>query len=270
MTERGKTIPANEFQTSEFGRKRAALVVGHPGHELRVFGWLSLAHPIVAVLTDGSGSDKTSRLHSTSEIIRNVGAKQAAIFGKFTDREMYAHLLDDGRDIFLSLVEELTNMFLENEIDYVASDAYEEFNPTHDLCNYLVKAAVALASERRVIEAYAFSLDAKPSTGDAFPDSMIIGLDDELFARKIAAARQYHELAPDIAQTIDQFGSQSFKLEVLFNAKRGRQPDVQEGGVPYYEKYGEEKVRSGLYSKTIRLKENMMPIFRSLSSSGEE
>jgi hypothetical protein len=32
---------------------KAALVVAHPGHELRVFHWLRLARPCVFVLTDG-------------------------------------------------------------------------------------------------------------------------------------------------------------------------------------------------------------------------
>ena len=35
--------------------QRAVLVVAHPGHELRVHGWLELARPTVCILTDGSG-----------------------------------------------------------------------------------------------------------------------------------------------------------------------------------------------------------------------
>ena len=33
---------------------RVALIVGHPGHELRVHAWLGLARPVVSVLTDGT------------------------------------------------------------------------------------------------------------------------------------------------------------------------------------------------------------------------
>src|SRR5207253_5484219 len=32
---------------------RAALVIAHPGHELRVYHWLRLARPSVFILTDG-------------------------------------------------------------------------------------------------------------------------------------------------------------------------------------------------------------------------
>jgi hypothetical protein len=35
---------------------RAALVIAHPGHELRALHWLRLSRPCVFVLTDGSGS----------------------------------------------------------------------------------------------------------------------------------------------------------------------------------------------------------------------
>src|SRR5437870_2515927 len=35
-----------------------ALVIGHPGHELGIWGWMNKVHPIVAVLTDGSGREQ--------------------------------------------------------------------------------------------------------------------------------------------------------------------------------------------------------------------
>ena len=36
-------------------QRKAALIVAHPGHELRVHHWMELARPLVLVLTDGSG-----------------------------------------------------------------------------------------------------------------------------------------------------------------------------------------------------------------------
>ena len=53
-------------------RKRCALVVAHPGHELRVYGWLALRKPDVYILTDGSGHTGNSRLDSwaTEEDVR--------------------------------------------------------------------------------------------------------------------------------------------------------------------------------------------------------
>jgi hypothetical protein len=54
--------------------------VAHPGHELRVFGWLHAARPRVFVLTDGSGRTGRSRLPSTTRILREAGAEPASIY----------------------------------------------------------------------------------------------------------------------------------------------------------------------------------------------
>ncbi len=52
---------------------RSLLVMGHPGHELRLYGWVGLARPLVCILTDGSGSDGVPRLEKTLEILRATG-----------------------------------------------------------------------------------------------------------------------------------------------------------------------------------------------------
>jgi hypothetical protein len=53
----------------------AALVVAHPGHELRVHHWLELTRPFVIVLTDGSGHSGQSRLASTTRVLAAAGAR---------------------------------------------------------------------------------------------------------------------------------------------------------------------------------------------------
>ena len=40
----------------------AALILGHPGHELRVYGWTRSIRPLTFVITDGSGASGISRL----------------------------------------------------------------------------------------------------------------------------------------------------------------------------------------------------------------
>jgi len=69
-----------------------ALVIAHPGHELRVHGWLEKARPLVFVLTDGSGRSGLPRLNSTRKVLLDAGAKTGPIFGRFTDAETYASI----------------------------------------------------------------------------------------------------------------------------------------------------------------------------------
>ena len=73
---------------------RTALVVGHPGHELLVHGWLEVTRPSVFVLTDGSGRSTQSRLDSTTKLLNQTGAKSGSVYGRLTDAESYAAILN--------------------------------------------------------------------------------------------------------------------------------------------------------------------------------
>lgn len=78
--------------------QKAALVIGHPGHELRVHHWLEKARPLVLVLTDGSGHLSAGRLDRTAAVLAGADASPAAnFFGKTSDRELYRAILTGGR-----------------------------------------------------------------------------------------------------------------------------------------------------------------------------
>lgn len=260
------TTLSDQFCDSELGSKRGLLMVGHPGHELRVFGWLALARPLVLVLTDGSGVTGVSRLETTSKILADLGARPGQIYGRFKDADIYRHFLEGNKTVFCALQEELINILLKEEIDYVAVDAYEEFNPTHDLCHVLALSAAAVANETRSIRTFAFNLEGNPNADGNLTNSFSLVLDDELFEKKIAAALQYCELAPEVERTIQEHGRDVFRHETFFDAL-GIEAAKRDGRIPGYEKYGEQRVRSGIYQDTIRLEEHMMPIFNSLKSN---
>src|SRR6267142_6198654 len=57
-----------QMMSASINQRRAALVVAHPSHELRVHGWLQMCHPWVLVLTDGSGRTGEPRLLSTRKV----------------------------------------------------------------------------------------------------------------------------------------------------------------------------------------------------------
>src|SRR5262245_7457120 len=140
------------------------LVVGHPGHELRVYGWLMTARPIVQVLTDGSGSEGHSRIDSTTTVLDGAAATRGSIYGRMSDREIYRAILARDHARFLALADELAEELVRHDIGVVAGDAIEGFNPSHDVCRYVINAAVRIASQRkgRTIACYAFPLDGPP------------------------------------------------------------------------------------------------------------
>src|SRR5258707_9486157 len=120
----------------------AALVIAHPGHELRVYHWLSLARPLVFVLTDGSGRAGKSRIHRTHEIVNSLHARPGSIYGRLSDAEIYSAILNGEIFLFVGLAEEMAEALLEGRVEYVVGDAIEGYNPAHDVCRLVTNAAV--------------------------------------------------------------------------------------------------------------------------------
>src|SRR5260370_6140515 len=80
----GHAAGADALQLGRGGR--ALLVVAHPGHELRLFGWLCSARPDVLVLTDGSGHSGRSRIEATRIFLNITGVLSETVFREFNYR----------------------------------------------------------------------------------------------------------------------------------------------------------------------------------------
>src|SRR5689334_15082168 len=91
---------------------RAALVVGHSGHELKVSGWMTEHHPRVYVLTDGSGQNSVSRLHATQNLAAQMSAACGEVFGAATDAEIYGAMLGQRLSFFLNLLDVIAASFV--------------------------------------------------------------------------------------------------------------------------------------------------------------
>src|SRR5438067_2403514 len=112
----------------------AALVVAHPGHELRLFRWLELERPTVFVLTDGSGRSGRSRVESTRAVLAATGCEAGSILGRFTDREIYRAILERDVAGVAAATIELANALVSGGFRTAVADAMELYNPAHDLC----------------------------------------------------------------------------------------------------------------------------------------
>jgi hypothetical protein len=248
---------------------RAALVVAHPGHELRVHGWVERARPIVFVLTDGSGSRGTSRLASTSRLLERLGARPGSIYGIVTDRRLYEAMLAGDRAWFSDVAARLLDAFRTAGVDVVAADALEGVNPAHDLCRHLVDAVVARARRGgRPIASYAFALDAPQDTDTSpLPGSLCIDLADDALARKVAAARSYRGLDEAIDTALASHGAEAFRREVLWPAD---QHAVAPEDPPYYEWFGEQRRQQGVYRDVIRRAAHVEPLAAALRRFGDD
>ncbi len=182
---------------------RAALVVAHPSHELRVHGWLEQTRPYVCILTDGGGRSGEPRLHLTSEVLARTRATQGAIYGRLTDLDVYAAILNGDYELFAGLVVELAQAFVREQIEYVVGDAAEGYSVAHDICRVMIGAAVELAERRHghSVSNFDFLVVGAP---DECPvqlrdKAISLHLDDEAFAKKVKAALAYSpKLASDV------------------------------------------------------------------------
>ena len=254
---------AHERRTGQisptFPGRRAALVIAHPGHELRVHAWVELAQPLAFVLTDGSGHTGQSRLASTSRLLDQTGASSGGIYGRLTDRALYAAILGGDVDLFAGLARELAQALVDERIDYVVGDAFEGHNPGHDLCRVIIDAAAELAGRAgQRVACLDFPLVGRP---DGCPPALAaqaisLALDDAAFARKLAAMHAYVELAGEVSAALTETGFVAFRIECLRPVCDGGPPEDP----PYYECYGERQVMAGHYGRVLRYREHFAPL----------
>jgi len=243
-------------------------VIGHPGHELQVFRFSEIIKPIVAVLTDGSGFSGSSRLYQTQEILSEMGSTESSIMGRFTDKTLYQIIFQKDLSQLFHLLDELVEILITHEIEVVMGDAIEGFNPTHDLCRYIINNAVRIAEKALNcnIANFDFPLDAPPASMDNPPnsDTRSIHLNEEDWNRKYQAAMNYKELAWDIQNAIGNYGTEIFRTEFLRPVSHPEKLKAWSGVQPQYELYGRARVASGKYRDIISFSRHMKPIGEAL------
>lgn len=268
-------------------RTETALVVGHPGHELRVFGWIEATRPHVFVLTDGSGSAGVPRTHSTDSLLKTLRATRGSIYARFTDLYLYQSIMDHKFSVFTALADELASALTRNGVQVVAGDAAEGYNPVHDACRMLIDTAVSMVQRNsQPIENYEFTLVGPPDECPVEVRSAAhwLRLPDDVFERKLLAARQYPELATEVEAALsdysrptslmspdlvarsgmfrDSANGNSFRLECLRPAGSNQRNKIEER--PFYEIYGEQKVAAGQFKGVLRYREHMLPLAEAL------
>jgi hypothetical protein len=253
-----------------FARRRCAMVIGHPGHELRVWGWLQAARPLVFILTDGSGHGEQSRLDLTRELIRSAGAQLCESFEILTDERMYRAIRTREYPLFRSLSGRIAAQLVEHEIDCLAGDASEGYNPTHDVCRLIADRAIRTSGVEQ-LDNYAFSLVGTPAPDPDDPRGICLELNSSQLGEKLAAVRKYARdaggtLLSEIEGLIGRYGEQAFRSEYLSPVDAWLPVATDSSSKPFYETHGERQVAAGRYDVVIRLRDHVVPIATSLQS----
>jgi hypothetical protein len=246
--------------------RRAALVIGHPGHELRLYGWLAAVRPQVFILTDGSGTTGIGRIASSSQVLAKTGSPLGKICAPFSDAGIYEAIRDCNIEEFLTLVDDLADTFMRDEIELVVSDANEGYNPTHDLCREIAQAAVEKVRHMsgRLIPHYEFCLTEweHGSTYAHGERCVHTQLDHATLVAKIEASRAYAELQDEVDRALAVSGVEHFRVECLKRVDDWA--TIDETYKPQYEVWGEQRVAEGKYASVLRFRQHILPIFLAL------
>jgi hypothetical protein len=239
------------------------LLVAHPGHELLLHGWIHRTKPAVHILTDGSAHSSTPRLAQSAELLRDAGARPGALFGRLTDREAYAMILEGNAALLLALAKELTGVLERERPAMIVADAAEGYNPVHDLCRLVAGAAVAMAGVN--VELVEYAVAGRPYALDA---SMAIDLDDAEYAAKIERAARYAATLTDIGELLSRHGAEAYRREAF---RRVADWTALDGDAPpLYERFGEERVAAGRYRQVIRRDAHLRPLRDALRAAVEK
>lgn len=219
--------------------------------------------PSVVVLTDGSGSTSDSRLEYSRALLAQAGARPAATFGPLTDRAAYAALMAADAGPFLACVDQLTDTFLAEGVRAVLVDAAEGYNPVHDICHWIGRAATVRARRLGVpIELFELALASHPDTAG---DGLRLLLDDQAFARKLDATSRYVALRAEADAAFSRYGQDAFRVEFLRRVLDAPAPPPS--WIPHYEEVGEARVREGRYASVLRYRSHVSPVVDRLLES---
>ncbi len=249
------------------------VLLGHPGHELRIYGWLKHHRPEVWIITDGSGASAPPRIELSRCVLQSLGLKPGAMFGTYTDRDIYAAILREDAAFFIAITREVTRRLIDGGFTSLVSDASEGYNPTHDLCNLIAAAATARASleSGTSIPHLTFLLTGLPE-GEAHQrhaDDIIMDLDESLGQEKIQTALDYARttdgtLLKEVEETLARFGPDIFRHERLLSHATVDYGTQFAKRRPFYEEHGERRAQAGHYHEVIRHRQHMMPLAQAL------
>ena len=285
------------YHSASHRARPATLVVAHPGHELRVHGWLETARPKVCVLTDGSGHTQHSRMESSTRVLEAAGATPGPIYGQMRDVDLYNAVLNFDHRRFTDLVDQLATLLISDDVDFIAGDAEEGYNPGHDICRSVINAAVRLVERKtkKQIANYDFTLVSAPNRipQELRADALWLQLDEAAFERKLSAAQNYPELQAEVEAALNGAGNEPFRqhsdlverAHSSFGATQANSFQVEwlrpvdagiaslistNGDPPFYEVYGDKQVKAGHYANVLRYREHMVPLTAALNSHVEK
>lgn len=184
----------------------------------------------------------------------------------FTDVDLYAAMLSGDPAAVASVTLQLCDELIARGIRRVVVDAFEFYNPSHDLCAVMARLAVARAEAvtGTAIERCDYAVTVASSG-----EGEVIDLDPVDVDRKLAAAYAFENLTFDVNLLLEKVGIHDLEREIV-------RPLMDDALLPIphtkplYEIHGEERVAQGRYSRVLRYEEHFVPFVQKLIAAVAE
>jgi hypothetical protein len=231
--------------TLESAMLETCLVLSHPGHELRLFGWMEIHRPVVCILTDGSGNTGEGRISFSRAAIGAAGAILGPVMGPHSDRRWYQAILAADSAPFLKVASTIADTVARGSL--IVSDPVEGYNPMHDLCSAVADLVAAKVGGTRAV--YALM--------DPLNSGSIHRLGPEQAARKRLAVEAYTPLRDEGRALLHRHPDALFCEQVSSGSYDW--PEMPETP-PQYEAIGHARIEAGLYREPISYAAHVRPM----------
>lgn len=276
-----------------------AISIAHPGHELRLYGFLQKAKPFIFLLTDGTSRNNPCRREHTRALLppsyneRKESFFDLADYSKpegegrnIRDAHIYTELLAGRLYFFEYYTKFMAGLFVQKKIDYVVADASEGQHVIHEMCRIMTDTAIRLVKKTtgKTIVNYEYSVT-RPYNEGLTEDCIHVELDDETYNGKINAVANYHpsilsELKPNLTLDLNvilQLREMPKGMGEVKNILKHVNPDFfrneyirpyiyKEHEKPFYETNGEKLVSDGKYAEVIYYEKHIKPIKEQLDA----
>lgn len=249
----------------------AALILSHPGHELRVLGWVRKAKPLVIILTDGSGHTQQPRIVLSRKVIEEAGGNTASLLGNVTDQRFYRAILEQDLSFFEQLRQEIRMILIEHQIEVVAGDSVEGYNPSHDLCRCLIDSTLTDLKQTtgRSLHNFEFPLVEPPATWSKLAGACCHRLSAAEQEWKLDRIQYYARevggtLLEEVEAMLSRFGRGILGEEWFSPSTSALHLSRFEVSPPFYERHGAQQVAAGYYQRAIQFRQHMLPLIHAL------
>lgn len=233
------------------------LLHAHPGHELRLFGWMEQNHPTLFLMTDGSGGG-ASRTHHSLETALRAGARAGDAFGMAADRDWYSAILNVDLTLFDRMISAIVQAAIAQGSTLIVSDAVDGYNPMHDLCEAVAASSASVLRHQGRDVTHLVARAVSGGEGDVITE---IRLDAEARLRKQAAIDAYMPLAEEVRRLLDEEPT-ALSSEQLRRPAFTWSPHCS----PSWENVGASRVASSKYAQRIEYARHVRPLALALLS----